>query len=513
MTERPSIFPPSFDPAKLLKYLVELALGGSVEPGPALREWLEAIGAAQAGDGESVIADEDWLACSLPAASADELLVRTFLRDPLYRLHLDLALAEVVATIGISSRWQRLEELLFGELAVLSPRILALVELARDNDGNWGIDCWRRLRPLPLDIAAILDERCWGIAGSPEELFPVLRTRYPAFASVPVFIQSSSSLVLRVVSAATAGEGVRVAGHGESELFDLAEKGVPLWWRHLGDGQIEVTLSSPCRVRGGQDSFSTHAFSRGVPINVRERSALLSGHAARPRASFWEIAEAETAGLAFVGASSRDAWPSDQDAASRGLPRAEDLENLVRSRRVEKGITDPADEALRRLSDHPLYGFWVQVLLVEALDRELGEETLLIAPPTHAIVEDIEGATHVYYQPRVDATRQLRPLLELGPLDEVMNRLAMSVNLRPVAALGDIAGSWPLSLALLARVGIVQTRHDRWALSTYSLDRLHGGGLMTGVIRRGRRFRERLHDVLEALWAERAKAAWEAKNG
>jgi len=164
------------------------------------------------------------------------------------------------------------------------------------------------------------------------------------------------------------------------------------------------------------------------------------------------------------------------------------------------------------LADHPLYGFWIQTLLIEALDRELGEETLLFVPPTHMIVKDVESATRVYYRPRLGTKKQTRHLLELGTLDDVMNRIAASVSVRPVATLGDTAGPWAMSLGLLARVGIVQTRHDRWALSTHALDRLHGGGLMTGVIRRGKGFRERLHHVIEGIWRQRAETAQEVHS-
>ena len=164
------------------------------------------------------------------------------------------------------------------------------------------------------------------------------------------------------------------------------------------------------------------------------------------------------------------------------------------------------------LADHPLFGFWLQILLLEALDRELGEETLLFAPPPHAIVGDVEAATRVYYRPRSEPNRQLQALLELGALDDVMSRVANGVGVRPVAVLGDRAGPWAMSLALLATVGITQIRHGRWTLSTHALDRLHGGGLMTGVIRRGRAFRQRLHVALEDLWRECADGVQEAHS-
>lgn len=491
--------------------LVELALGGAIAPALDLRGWLESLAIARPADGDTVIADEDWLACALPSASAEELLLRTLLRDSSYRLHVDVSLAEIIAAIGASGRWSRLEELVFGDLAVMTPRLAALTALAKADDQSFGSACWRCLDPLSVEIASPLDQRCWGLPGTPEELFPILRTRYPAFVAVPVFIEPSSPLAAMIISAASLGEGVRVSGEQQGELLSLARQGVPVWWQPLADGRIEAALSLPCRARGRLDALSSHTYSRGVPAYVRERSALLPSGAGFSRASFWEIVEQGTEGLAFVGASSRNNWPSDEDRALRGLPSGEHLADLVRARQATRAASDPADDALRMLADHSLYGFWIQTLLIEALDRELGEETLLFAPP-HAMVKDVESATRVYYRPRLDAAKRVRPLLELGTLDDVMSRVATSVSVRPVATLGDPGGPWAMSLGLLARVGIAQTRHDRWALSPHALDRLHGGGLMTGVIRRGKGFRERLHEVLEGLWRERAEAAGEARS-
>jgi hypothetical protein len=512
MTEPPISLSRPSDLDALQANLVELALGGAIAPEPGVRGWLEAIGVAGAMEGDSIVADEDWLGCSLPSRSAKDLLARTLLRDPLYRLHVDLALGEVVTAVGASGRWSRLEDLLFGELAVLAPRLVALVDLARTQGGASESAFWRQLDPLPQATTATFDERCWGITGAAEAMFPVLRTQYPALASVPVFIREADPLVIAVSLAASAGEAVRVPANHQEKLPSLARQGVPLSWRNLEDGSFEVTLSAPCRMRGTAEGVSTQPYSRGVPAIARQASALLPTHAPNTRASFWEIADSRASGLAFIGTATRDAWPSDNDASHRGLPHGGLLSNLVRSRRVEHGSSDPADDAFRSLAAHPLFGFWVQVLLVEALDRELGEETLLLAPPTHALVEDVEAATRVYYRPRSDAARKVRPLLDLGGLDDVMTRLAAPSGVHPVAALGDPAGPWAMSLALLARVGVAQTRHDRWALSAHALDRLHGGGLMTGVIRRGRTFRERLHEVLEQLWRERVELAPEIRS-
>jgi hypothetical protein len=379
-----------------------------------------------------------------------------------------------------------------------------LVELARPDDGVWEKVCWNGLDALPPGIAALFDERCWGGSGSAQAMFPVLRARYPAYVSVPVFYDAADCVVASIVAAAAAGESVHLPAEREPDLVVLARRGLPLWYRSLGDRALEVTLSAPCRVQSEEQYLSIRPYTHGVPAHVRAGSALLTARMQGVRASFWTIAESPSCGLAFVGTCHRDRWPTDHDAASRGLPRGEDLANLVHPRRSDRGAPDRCDDALRSLSDHPLFGFWLQILLIEALDRELGAETLLLAPPTHAHVDDIAAATHLYYRPRPDAARQLPPLLALGALDDVMTLVAVAVGVRPVGVPAPAAGPWSISLALLAHIGIAQARNDRWTLSTHALDRLHGGGLMTGVIRRGRGIRERLHDVLEALWCKRA---------
>lgn len=484
--------------------LVELALGGVVEPRSRTRGWLDATGITRMTSDNRLVADDDWLVCSLPAPSESELLVRSLLRSPPYRLHLDLLVAEVVTAVGASGRWSRLESLVFGELSPLAPRLATLIELARPNDGVWENVCWNGLDALPASIAAPFDERCWGVSGSAQAMFPMLRAHYPAYGSVPVFFDDADCVVASIVAAASAGESVHLPAERESDLAVLARRGLPLWYRSLGDRTLEVTLSAPCRVRGEEQYPSIRPFTRGVPAHVRAWSALIPARTQGVRASFWEIAEAPSGGPAFVGACHRDRWPTDHEALYRGLPRGEDLANLAGPRRCERGAHDRCDDALRSLSDHPLFGFWLQVLLVEALDRELGAETLLLAPPTHALIDDVAAATHLYYRPRPDAAQLLPPWRALGALDDVMTPVAVAVGVRPVGMLGPTAGPWSMSLELLAHIGIAQVRNDRWTLSTHALDRLHGGGLMTGVIRRGRGIRERIHDVLEALWRERA---------
>ncbi len=510
MTDAVASPPPAKDLDALQDLLVELALGGLPEKAPLFRGWLEGVGIAQAAEDGHLTPTEDWLSCALPAPSPADLLTRTLLRDPLYRLHVDVLVTMVVAAVGVSGRWQRLEDLLFGDLASLAPRISALLDGAQPHDQParaWSEVAWRVLDPLPREVSGRLDERCWGMSGSAEAMFPILRKRYPQLASVPVFIHAADAVIGATIAAASTGEGVRLPRARKTDLVESLYRGVPLWWRALADGNLEVTLSSPCRARSERDERSTvvpRPFSRGVPDLARLGSAVVPTSTSDKPAAFWEIAECTRVGLAFVGSENADSWPSDDDASRRGLPPRERLLDLIHA--PQRGQSDLPADAVRRLANHPLFGFWLQMLLIEALDRELGEETVLLAPPTHALVEDVAGGTRVYYRPRPGTGAAGRPALELGPLDEVMTKVAGALAVQTAGVLGKACGPWSMGLTLLARVGLAQTRHDRWALSTHALDRLHGGGLMTGVIRRGKGFRERLHDVLEGLWRDQWNA-------
>jgi hypothetical protein len=189
---------------------------------------------------------------------------------------------------------------------------------------------------------------------------------------------------------------------------------------------------------------------------------------------------------------------------------------MARTRRESPEV----DQALQELANHLLFGFLLQVLLVEALDRELGEETVVLAPPTDRRVNDIEGATHVFYRPRraTDGGAAVRQeSYDLGTLDLVFGELAKAVGIRSVAYAyrGTDVGPWSRALRIMRSVELVVGLYDRWSISPYVLDRLHGGGMMTAVIRRGHHFRERLHSELHLMWTGRRSAArtQEVQNG
>jgi len=182
---------------------------------------------------------------------------------------------------------------------------------------------------------------------------------------------------------------------------------------------------------------------------------------------------------------------------------------MARARRESPEV----DEALQALTNHVLFGFLLQLLLVEALDRELGEETLILAPPTDRRVDDIEGATHVFYRPRPattgDGTSIRQDSYDLGTLDSVFAELAKAVGIRKIvyAFRGTDLGPWSRALRLMRSAELVVGLYDRWSIAPHVLDRLHGGGMMTSVIRRGRQFRDRLHSELYLMWTVRHNAA------
>lgn len=464
---------PPRDLPGLEQALVDLAVRGHAASLPGEAAWFEQVGIAMR-EGDRWLAHPDWLACALPAPSAKDLTVRTLLRDPWYRLHIDVAVAAVCRAIGSSERWKRLDELLAGPLRALAPRVASLLARAAttETDTSW-------------DAA---DTYCWGHSGAADVLFPLLVASAATWHATPVYLHDAPAKLVHLVVATSAGEGLRL---DVGEAQDLLDGAAPVWVRALGDGTTEVTLTAPVHVAwpGDAPDVATHPFSLGAPAAARVRSALVSP-AGLGTSSFWVALEDGVRSHAFAGTAAGTEWPDNA-----GLPKSQALLDLVRARPSGLGRTDEADAALFRLADHPLYGLWLQLLLLEALDRELGEETLLFAIPPGS-----HGHVQVLYRPRTQRGEARASMRDLGGLDAVLDRVARGVGLTTVGALGEVRGTWTLGLGLLGQVGLVQQAGERWALSGHVLDRLHGGGLMTGVIRRGKRIRETLHTVLNGLW-------------
>jgi hypothetical protein len=503
------------DLQRLCDDLLRLGTYGSVSVDVEHIDWMRSIGI---GDVRSsrFVASLGWLQAALPVASEDELVARTLLRDPEYRLHVDCALAAVLLEIGKAARWSRFEELLHGRVKPFAPRFVSLLAWACKNDERkayelTGEDILRLAGSTEQNESTFAgwDQRLWGVTGVPATLFPQLEELYLKWIGTPVYVSvedepAASALAVALVRSAESGDGVELNPAVREWALELMRRGAPVRLPApqassavflVGPAEFSLASSPSGEFRSGSaavphSAANSHA---GIGLDLAESTDL------------WSLEEQENAGYTFLAVDPRsDVWPEAQSSVGETiLPAASALADLQRTRRA----APDADEALIQMCQHPFFGVFIQALLLEALDRELGDETLVLAPPTASLVDEIETQTTAFYRPRRDTAANAavsRATLELGSIDQVLGAAAASVNLGQVfTPLRRFGGPWSYGLHLFRSVEIVTARHDRWALSPNVLDRLHGGGMMTGVIRRGKSLREGLHHALHALWEKR----------
>ncbi|OJH38240.1 hypothetical protein [Cystobacter ferrugineus] len=520
------------DIEQLAPTLETLATYGGGRPASEHISWLRDVGAAVEDPTAWTLPSIVWLEAVAPARDRLDVLRRTAIRDPGYRAHLDLSLASVLSTIGSAERWKRFEELIQGPLLPFAPRFVQLLE--------W-LERWRGQRCRMFDASvwqdaeelvaggdgktfAAWDQKLWGAGGNTATLFPLLQDQYVPLLEHPVHFsldalqldQKAETLLRSLVEAARRGEGVGTTVSQQGTIDVLLRAGVPLRLYAVG-AQVTAALvgavSISAKTEPDLELQGSRSFAFALPEHALRSCAWDSAQHAKATARFWEWAE--SSGQDAVGFLSVDdqlrTWPEQRaEAPPWGqLPVAASLRGMARARRESPEV----DEALLALANHLLFGFVLQLLLVEALDRELGEETLVLAPPTDRRVDDIEGATHVFYRPRgvtsAEGASLRQDSYDLGTLDSVFGELAKSVGIRSIAYAyrGTDLGPWSRALRIMRSAELVVGLYDRWSIAPHVLDRLHGGGMMTTVIRRGRQFRERLHSELHLMWTGRRNAA------
>ena len=526
---------------RIIPFLETLAVHGAVRSreGDDCIEWLQSIGVVQhSNNPDWLVPLTRWVEDTLPATSDLELLRKTAIRDPRYRAHLDFSVCSVLNAVGKAERWARFEELLLGPYLPFAPRLVQLLEwqTSRVNLRAAELDerAWRDADALvsgdALNDYQHWDRVLWGSSGNSSELFPLLGDLYVPLAVQPVHVDLShgkswqatdgaGALLIRLIQAARSGEGIRYDTNDEQALQYLLLLGLPV--RKAGSlpnlkmlylvGCVTVTVDS-C------DPSNTPHLSPlpcGLQEPVKASEVLLPEmDPLRDEYDFWHVLEnpSKHRKVFFSISPEEDSWPlrlSDSVPPWASIPGREILKDVGRP----KSLSPFADDALLKLGQHPLYGFLLQLLLLEALDRELGDETLLLAPPLERRVEQIEAATRVLYRPRVSrdgiSEGVAFPYYQLGILDEVFAILAKSFAISGVAFpyISGEEGPWARSLRLFRTAELVIGRHDRWSLAGHVLDRLHGGGLMQAVIRRGHPVRERLHQELKALWQTRHESS------
>src|SRR5262249_10338641 len=144
-----------------------------------------------------------------------------------------------------------------------------------------------------------------------------------------------------------------------------------------------------------------------------------------PAADFWSLRSSTSRVVAFAGFPLEKGWPDESAKSPSGVavPAARTFEGIALSRRRSPDV----DGALQNLARHLLYGPLLQVLLLEALDRELGQESLALL---HLGSGDERRGTEVrvFYQPahELSSSEEGEGLsaYELGDFEYVMENLA-----------------------------------------------------------------------------------------
>lgn len=487
-----------------------LAIHGGIQTHAAHKQWLHSTGIVHTAPGTSWCpAVKEWLGATLPAEDERDLVRRTLLRDPLYRLYVDGMVAAVLQKIGATARWTRFEELITGTLKPFAPRLVALMEwqsvIKQKAPFELDLSDWQWTDAEVLEVFKVWDEWNWGDCGDAAMMFPLLETLYMPLIELPVFFPPESDaacngLLAGLAEAARQGEGISIVAR-EERLMRLVQTGVPLRVRSTQHNGSIVFLIGPIHVASDAiPAYTSGDCENDIPEHAKHSSWIRPDMESGGSLVF-QLLEGKQ-GIAFLNVDSRSTvWPERWEEASPenlAMPSLSMLRTLVKAHRPEQGV----DAGLEALSRHPLYGFWLQVLLLEALDRELGEESLLIASVKDDEMEEDTPEVRLFYRPRSGAAGMTvrREMAELGVLDDVMDAIAKRLGLQKVCMpyiTGE--GPWSFALRLLRSAEIIRGGHERWTLAEPILDKLHSGGLMTRVIRRGHEFRERLHAALTEL--------------
>ncbi|MCI0390298.1 MAG: hypothetical protein MOB07_16230 [Acidobacteria bacterium] len=526
---------------KLIPALEQLACCGGVSTNVNDGDWLLLVGAAWKNEETGwLLADWEWIDSSLPARDELDLLRKTAIRDPRYRFHLDVMISSVLQAIARSCRWARLEELLGGPFINFAPRFVQLLELASSETGTACLELteasWqglaRRIEGDDADTFEKWDSALWGdVRGGAVAIFPLLTDLYAPLVGRAVNVntrledidENTEWLLVQLIKSGMIAEGVYLSDERRTVLGQLWRLGLPVRrWLSATGGTPHVLagLVGPVRLIARNASFvhtSDGAQLFCVERDLIRKSQALSFDQDGPKAlpeGLWTVWKEKIEALATPGISSKSGnWPREQSDAPQSpqwscVPPLANLEAIAQSRSKSPEV----DQSLLLLGQHILFGFLIQLLLVDALDRELGQETLTLKPPMDQKVENIEYATHVLYRPASDPGVNddvALPEYDLGSLDDVLGMVAEKFGIRgaPLIFRSENNGAWSNALSLLRAAGVVVGRHYGWAIDEAVLDRLHGGGLMTGVLRRGRDMRDRIREELRLLWDEANRRA------
>src|SRR5581483_220757 len=249
------------------KDLEDLSRLGGIASSCPCSHWLRAVGAIRgSSDGDWWFTDENWLVLTTPASGPLDLVRRTAVLDPQYRFYLDILLAQVLQTIGAAARWNRFEELLFGQLLAFAPRFVQLLgqvaSVMNTNPRDLSTDAWQKLAEGVEGNAHIIfqnwDRELWAdVPGGAPALFPLLVDLYVPLrrhgctvAANEYHLDSASAeLLAAITERARYGEGILLEGPLEPRLGHLLNLGLPVrTWAlasHSADRRPVIGLVEP----------------------------------------------------------------------------------------------------------------------------------------------------------------------------------------------------------------------------------------------------------------------------
>lgn len=451
--------------------------------------------------GDLLIADDLWLKSVLKARSIDELLRSMAIRQPEYRLHLDVVLGSLLCNIGRGERWQRLEDLIYGQCLCFAPRFVQLMEglslladksIKEIDDGDWhGLDG----AGPSFDT---LDRELWGEFNGKTDLFQFLEELYLPLIHHPVVIPETkqtdehSKLLQGIIHATREGDGFAVDNHALDLTKEMIRQGLPVRCKWSEEGNIEaLCFASPVRALGEELPVDR---SRFCAVEFLVTDAAKDSVGSQLTTTIPSFNEEGFHRAMCLNSSSYESWPETSEAF--GVPEKSQLAELGRPRRW----TEDLDDKVMTLCEHPVYGFLIQLFLLESLDAELGEETLCIAGPV------LDGTTirnaEVLYRPPKES-REEADFFGLGDAEDVLIGLSkyFGIDSLVLPFIPD-AESWKVVLSMMLDGNLLAIKGDRLTMSEALLDRLHGGTLMKNVIRNGKDARDKMHAALLERWLE-----------
>lgn len=508
--------------------------------------WLEAVGVSEAAQGGVVSkTSPTWIVDCLPSRHKEDLLRNTVIRDPLYRFHLDMRVSSVLHAIAKAERWDRLEGLLVNSFNTFTPRFTQLLnwlvyftktEIHDLHESHWN-EAQQHICGDNSSIFYEWDEEVWGISGRQVSVsFPLLEELYLPLCKKPVFVnqlwhgfdEKASYLLHAVINASKRKEGVLVSTNSLQEYETLMRVGLPIKLQPLPNSsdQFCVGLIGAIRTDIGlfeyDDAFSEVRAMWAIPEEVLVSSSGPSFNSKLDDEGLFEQWGEQAERVAFIDIDNDlSIWPNKEDERynfkvsnipQSSLMPTQDILDLVSKPRSQ---SLKVDQALMMIGNHVYFGFLLQLFLLEALDRELGEDNLILALPSSSTPDDIELETQVFYKPKItDRNQGKQPSpwsFSLGKFDEVISRLAKTtLSIDTVVYPYQMRwGPWSRGLHLFRTADIVvgfAGSYDQWTLSSHVLDRLHGGGLMSGILRRGMKIRDMMHEELTKMWDEKMKS-------